>query len=106
MLRFKKHIAILSLLLLFLPTAVLTAHLFENHEHTVCTSTNEQHYHSQDIDCSLDHYQFTIYTYQSSDSFVTEIQHYYKQNYTTQNNIVVSAYTQQKSSRAPPYFTV
>ncbi len=92
--------------MLLLPTVVLTMHLFENHEHTICTATNEQHYHAQELDCSLAHYQFSTFTYETAQNYAVIPQHFYKLNYDAQPQLVSFVYTNKKSSRAPPYFTV
>lgn len=106
MIKLKKHTALLSILILLLPTVVLTIHLFENHEHTVCTSTSEHHFHAQELDCSLAHYHLNTFTYQTAESFSVVPQHFYKLDYETQPQLISFVYTDKKSSRAPPYFTV
>ncbi|WP_408023978.1 hypothetical protein [Tenacibaculum sediminilitoris] len=106
MIQLKKHIALLSVLVLLLPTVVLTIHLFQNHEHTFCSSTNEHHFHAQELDCSLAHYQFNVFTYQTAEYFAVIPQHYYKLDYKTQPQLISFVYADKKSSRAPPCFTV
>lgn len=103
--RFKKHIAILSIFMLLLPTIVLTVHLFENHEHTICTSINEHHFHEQELDCSFAHYQFSIFTYKTAESYNVIPQHFYKVDYGVLPQLISFVYSDKKSSRAPPYFT-
>lgn len=92
--------------MLLLPTVVLTIHLFENHEHTVCSSTNEHHFHEQDLDCSLAHYHFNTFTYQTAENFSVVPKHFYKSDYATQPQLISFVYAEKKSSRAPPFFTV
>ena len=106
MVQFKKHIAILGVFMLLLPTVVFTIHLFENHKHTVCSSTDKHHFHEQDLDCSLAHYHFNIYTYQTAENYAVIPQHFYKLDYTAQPQVISFVYAEKKSSRAPPYFTV
>ena len=106
MAQFKKHIAVLSIFMLLLPTVIATVHLFENHEHIVRTSTDEQHYHAQELDCSLAHFQFSTFTYQTVENYAVIPQHFYKLDYNTQPQLISFVYTDKKSSRAPPYFTV
>jgi len=41
------------LVIFFIPIVVNVVHDFLNHEHTVCTSKIEQHFHEKNIDCKL-----------------------------------------------------
>jgi len=102
----KRHIAVLSIFMLLLPTVIATIHLLENHEHIVCTSTNDQHYHTQEFDCSLSHFQFSTFTYQTVENYAVIPQHFYKLDYNTQPQLISFVFADKKSSRAPPYFTV
>lgn len=54
MANFKRHIALLGLLVFLLPTTVQLLHTFENHKHIVCTSKIEHHAHKQeDTNCKI-----------------------------------------------------
>ncbi len=101
--------SIFSILLSFiivLPFAVQTLHALEGHEHTVCTAENEQHFHQQEVNCSVYH---QIIEYNSFDFSVKfdlkkplSFKHistcFYQKKYTSS--------IQLKASRAPPYFIV
>lgn len=66
MLKFlKKHIALFSLLVLLFPTIAQVHHLFEEHEHhtTLCTSTDEAHFHElENSDCLQLHIPFEVFS--------------------------------------------
>ena len=60
----KTSISALGLLLLLLsPLCVQFSHLFEAHEHLVCTETTT-HFHEAPIDCSLCDFQFQSFNFQ------------------------------------------
>lgn len=64
----KKHIAFLLLLIVLVPTSIQLIHELENHEHAVCSSINEHHFHQNDINCDEFHKQLTPYTYSFLDA--------------------------------------
>lgn len=103
---FKKHIALFSLLVLLIPSVIQLAHTLENHEHTVCTSTNEHHFHEQELDCSLLHYQHQVFSYTTASNYEVIPQHFYKTAYNEQPQVITVVYSDKKSTRGPPYFTV
>jgi hypothetical protein len=43
---------------LFIPATVQLIHVIEGHEHQVCVSLEEQHFHENEFDCSLFHRQY------------------------------------------------
>lgn len=43
--------------LLFVPASIQIIHAFETHEHIICTSEDEQHFHVDDMECILCHLQ-------------------------------------------------
>lgn len=54
----KEHIIFKSLtfalvIALFTPTGVKLAHLFEHHEHIVCSDESSTHFHQVDLDCKF-----------------------------------------------------
>lgn len=102
----KRHIALLSLFVLLLPSAIQLAHTFENHEHTVCTSTDNQHFHEQELDCSQLHFNFEVFSFTATSNYAVIPQHFYKKEYNEQPQLVSVVYSEKKSSRGPPYFTV
>jgi hypothetical protein len=98
--------ALLLLLIIIVPSIIQTVHAFENHEHTVCTATDVKHIHSQDIDCSVFHFQIQQYSFDFSTNyefvnFLVTIQKF--NNYTPSE---YHTYLISKSSRGPPYFIV
>lgn len=103
----KRHIALLSLFVLLLPSAIQLAHTLENHEHTVvCTSTDDQHFHKQELDCSLLHFHFETYSFTATSNYAVIPQHFYKKEYNEQSQLESVVYSEKKSSRGPPHFTV
>ncbi|WP_299162437.1 hypothetical protein [uncultured Tenacibaculum sp.] len=106
MFRLKKHIALLSLLVLLLPSVIQIAHSFENHEHTICSSIDDHHFHEQELDCSLFHYQLQVFSYSTASNYAVIPQHFYKKEYTFLPQVVSVVYSDKRTSRGPPYFTV
>ncbi|TWO31452.1 hypothetical protein E1J38_013640 [Seonamhaeicola sediminis] len=56
--KLKDHIAIKAIMLLlvaviFTPTAIKFAHVFEHHEHEVCIGGKSEHIHKVDLDCEF-----------------------------------------------------
>ena len=56
---FKSLIVVLSITLL-LPSVVKLAHSFSNHQHIVCNTPQDTHFHSYDVDCAF--YKFKVNT--------------------------------------------
>ncbi|WCC43481.1 hypothetical protein PJJ26_06620 [Tenacibaculum finnmarkense] len=106
MYRFKKHIAFLNLLLLLLPSVIQFVHTFENHKHTICTSIDEHHFHEQELDCSLDDFHFQVFSYTAASNYAVIPQHFYKNKYNEQPQVISVVYTDKKLTRGSPYFTV
>ncbi|WNW02464.1 hypothetical protein RRF68_03290 [Tenacibaculum sp. HL-MS23] len=105
MLRFKKHIALLSLFVLLIPSVIQLAHTLENHEHAVCTSINDHHFHEKELDCSLLHYQLQVFSYTTASNYAVIPQHFYKTTYNEQPQVISVVYVDKKLTRGPPYFT-
>lgn len=92
--------------MLFLPATIQLVHVFEQHEHIVCTSDIEQHIHERDLECALCHLQAeTLSITFESETEVIPPQFYkaFTQEVTQQ---YVEVLIHKKSSRAPPYFTI
>ena len=102
---FKKHIAFLSLLVLLIPSVIQFEHVFENHEHTICTATDDHHFHEQELDCSLLHYQLQVFSYTTASNHAVIPLHFYKTTYNEQPQVLSVVYTDKKNTRGPPYFT-
>ena len=64
----KSHIAfkiltMLLVVLLWVPSAVKLAHVFEHHKHEICQGGDSTHIHSVDLDCEFQKFQInTSYT--------------------------------------------
>lgn len=57
----KKYSILVLSIVVFLPTVVQLVHVFEKHEHTICVSESDQHFHQKDLDCVLCHLQGETY---------------------------------------------
>jgi hypothetical protein len=55
-------VALILILVLAIPTTIQITHLFENHEHVICTS-NDVHLHEADVDCSICDYTYTPFNF-------------------------------------------
>lgn len=101
---FKKHIALISLLVLSIPSLIQIVHLFEDHEHFVCTSDTEQHYHENiDLDCCQFHYQLEFYSTEIATNFDVIPVHFYKDIYNEQPQITFVVHYSKKTPRGPPH---
>jgi len=92
--------------LLLLPMSLKLFHTLENHEHKVCNSKINKHFHQQEIDCSFYHVQSHM-----ASIFITTHFDLYTQLLFHESPIVVSKTETDfqifhKSSRAPPFFIV
>ncbi|WP_418652856.1 hypothetical protein [Tenacibaculum soleae] len=94
------------MLVLLLPSVIQIAHTFGNHNHTVCRSVNEHHFHEQDLDCSLLHYKLQIFTYTAISNYAVIPKHFYKITYNEQPQVTSVVYSDKKHTRGPPYFIV
>ncbi|MFY0604134.1 MAG: hypothetical protein JXQ93_09300 [Flavobacteriaceae bacterium] len=65
-----KYSIILLSAVVFLPAAVQLLHIFNDHEHTVCVSKNDAHFHQKDLDCVLCHLQGETYWVSNEIDFV------------------------------------
>jgi len=52
--------ALLLVIAVIIPAVVKFAHIFEDHEHTVCTDKTSTHIHGVDLDCEF--YKFKLNT--------------------------------------------
>ena len=76
-------------------------HVFENHEHTVCTSKEVKHIHAQELDCDIFHrpYQDLSIVIPSN---LEEIRIHYYTTYTEAPKKVPSVFHLNRKSRGPP----
>ena len=66
----KKHIiskciVILLSIVLVIPLIVKLNHVFENHEHEVCTNSQTTHLHKLDLDCEFYKFKLQTQTYEN-----------------------------------------
>ncbi|MFD2518655.1 hypothetical protein [Salinimicrobium flavum] len=54
---------ILFIGLLMFPSALDLAHVFSGHKHTICNHYAESHFHQENVDCDLFHFQKTPLPY-------------------------------------------
>ena len=66
---FKKYSIICLSIVVFLPTIVQLVHTFEKHEHGICISKDDQHFHQKDSDCALCHLQAETHAILNDRSF-------------------------------------
>ncbi len=101
-----KIISLVVLATLLLPIGIQFAHSFEEHEHIVCNSVDNQHIHEQELDCSFCHVQLNTSSIFEEQNFklkeTTIIDE--KPLSSTDNHIQVYLYF--NSSRGPPFFIV
>lgn len=74
-----------------------------DHEHLICTSDVEQHFHASDAeDCSFLHYQFEIFSIDIPSRFDVIPLHFYTNTYNQQPQITSVVHISKKTSRGPP----
>lgn len=101
-----KTIALFFGVLIALPFLVQGIHAIEQHEHTVCIAEFEQHFHADDLDCSICHFQIKHNYFDFSLDYAIEKADSFKQKFenTKESNYVVQLIS--KPSRGPPYFII
>lgn len=101
---FKQHIAFLSILVLSIPTILQTIHIFETHdEHFVCNSDVDQHFHEyENIDCSLLHFQFEIFSTDLTSQYDVIPVHFYTNTFNEQPQITNVVHAIKNTNRGPP----
>lgn len=101
-----KVLALLFVLAVLTPLLVQASHVFERHEHVICTAKDVKHFHADELDCNI--CQTTIenlYTGINSEFSFLELYNNYKNQQIAQFEIT-NGPLQLKSTRAPPYFIV
>ena len=89
--------------MLFLPSSIQIAHAFESHEHIICSSDVEHHFHEDDIECVLCHLQADSYAVLNREVYDIEmVQH--TNEYLKQYNFFKSHQHLSFSLRGPPAF--
>ncbi|CAL2079594.1 conserved protein of unknown function [Tenacibaculum sp. 190524A02b] len=102
MFKLKKHLAFLGIIVLLIPSAVQFLHAHDNHEHTVCVSKKDKHFHEKDFDCSKLHYPLKVYSYDTNLVYSVTLEHQYKSIFNQHELLTVHAVVK-KSPRAPPF---
>lgn len=98
-----KFIATVVTAVVLLPFLVQALHALEDHEHFICNAKFEKHYHKDEIDCSIFHFQiehkvldFSFdFSFKNFETFTHQVLEVLQLEYTV--------YSNHKSSRAPPY---
>ena len=85
-----------------LPATIQLVHLIENHQHEVCISKTEKHFHKKDIDCTLCHLQAEnlAIDFMSNNDVIPQFFYADISSKQPQNSKVV--YHSKKTSRGPP----
>ncbi|WGH76186.1 hypothetical protein P8625_03185 [Tenacibaculum tangerinum] len=81
---------------------VQLAHVFEKHEHTICVSKNDHHFHESDIDCDQLHYQFKFFSQRLAQDFEVIVPAFFKATFSLKSQIASVYHNSKKLSRAPP----
>ena len=91
------------MLILSFPTLIQTLHLFDSHEHLLCTSDTEQHYHElDDVDCEQLHYQFEVFSNDFTSLYNVVPLHIYSITYNEQPQVTYGVHYAKKAPRGPP----
>jgi hypothetical protein len=89
-----------------IPTSIEILHDLEGHEHTVCTSENEQHIHKDSLDCDEFHKQLTFFSYTFTSNLDVIPTHFYTTIFIDKPQSTKEFYQSIKTTRGPPYFTI
>ncbi len=103
MFRLKRHIALVSILVLLLPSVILLVHSFENHKHPVCSSTSEQHFHEQELNCSLLNFNFQVFSLDFNSSYDLIPVTYFKTRQNLQPQFIPVHHVVKILPRGPPF---
>ena len=89
-----------------IPASIQIAHAFENHEHTICTSLVENHFHEDNVDCDEFHKQLIVFSVIFSSNFDVIPSHFYSITFIDKPQKFKDVYHSEQSSRGPPFFTI
>ena len=102
---FIKSLALILLVVLFVPTILALEHSFEDHKHIVCLD-DSVHIHEDIVECHIGEYQFTPYSFQLNifrEYLETKIA---KQPVYNNNYVVYTSYTSNLNPlRGPPIYS-
>ena len=91
---------------MLIPASIKIAHVLENHEHTVCTSSIDNHFHEINIDCEEFHKQLSVFSLDLPSNYEVIPTNYYINLYNDKPQKTKQVYHSKKSSRGPPAFTI
>jgi len=86
-----------------LPSLVQLAHAIDNHEHVVCTSTDQQHVHERSLDCHLLHRQIQNPTIDFPSALEVIPEHFYTFLFLESPQKKEVQFHSEKTSRGPPF---
>jgi hypothetical protein len=90
---------------LLLPFAVKLQHIFEDHEHSVCSSKIESHIHQLNDDCDFLNYNINSFNYSNNFVYeVVEIPTFLEKNH-TYNVAFIASHKATFFLRGPPRLT-
>ncbi|WP_299104644.1 hypothetical protein [uncultured Tenacibaculum sp.] len=98
----KKYIALLSIFVLLIPSVIQIAHAFEEHEHIVCTSKYDQHFHQDDADCAEMHYQLKVFNHTFSTDYDLVSLDNFKSRFNLKPQFNSVSHVVKRLPRAPP----
>lgn len=98
----KKHIALLSIFVLLIPSVVQIVHAFEEHEHTICTSKYDQHFHEDDVDCLEMHYQLKVFNHDFNSDYDLVSLDNFKSRFNLQPQFISVSHVVKILPRGPP----
>ncbi len=78
-------------------------HIFENHEHKICTSIDKHHIHELELDCEIFHLQLKTPTIYLASNYDVIPQHFYTTIFIETPQQIEVKYHLKKTSRGPPY---
>lgn len=81
-------------------------HVFENHEHKICTAKEVKHIHAQELDCDILHRPFQNLGLDIPSGFDVIPEHFYATSFLEIHQRVQVVFHSKKNSRGPPYFIV
>ncbi len=91
---------------MFIPSVIQLVHVFENHEHTTCTSKEVQHIHANEFDCDIFHRPYQDLALDIPSRFDVIPEHFYTTIFINVPQGIHVVYHSKKSSRGPPSFIV
>ncbi len=89
-----------------IPSVVQLVHVFENHEHTTCTSQEVTHVHVNEFDCDIFHRPYQNVALDIPSRFDVIPVHFYTTIFIEVPQVISVVYHSIKSSRGPPSFIV